>query len=261
MKKILLAGLIAVSSTLTLAAPTPDQNPEFEKIEQLIKANNYASAYQALQKLAQSGNAQALYNLGYLTQTGQGTAKNDKQALQYYQQASAKGYAVADYVLANNYATGGLGLPKDEKKTKQYLEKSANAGFDDATVQLAVVLFSENKPQSDQLALQKLAPLIKKDNPTAIHTKALYDISNGIKNKQEAQVNQGLTSIQGLAKKGYIPALMAVGNMLASGSIVQQNLPEAQKIFTALAQQNVPRAKESLNVVNKMMTEQPKAKS
>jgi len=260
MKKILLASLIAVTSTFSMATPSSDKNPAFEQIEQLIKANDYTSAYQQLQKLAQEGNPQALYNLGYLTQVGRGVTKNEQQALKYYQQASEKGYVVADYVLANNYVTGGLGLPKDEKKAREYLEKASNASFDDATVQLAVALFSENKPASDQQALKRLDPLIKKNSMPAIHTKALYDISTGIKNKQEAKVNQGLQSIQNLAKKGYIPALMAVGNMLANGTIVQQNLPEAQKIFSALAQQNVPRAKESLDTVNKMMTDQNKAK-
>jgi len=258
MKKILLASLIAVTSTFSMAAPSSDKNPAFEQIEQLIKANDYTTAYQQLQKLAQEGNPQALYNLGYLTQVGKGVTKNEQQALKYYQQASEKGYVVADYVLANNYVTGGLGLPKDEKKAREYLEKASNAGFDDATVQLAVALFSENKPASDQQALKRLDPLIKKNSMPAIHTKALYDISTGIKNKQENKVNQGLQSIQNLAKKGYIPALMAVGNMLANGTIVQQNLPEAQKIFSALAQQNVPRAKESLDTVNKMMTDQLK---
>jgi len=260
MKKILLTSLIAVTSTFSMAAPSSDKNPAFEQIEQLIKANDYTTAYQQLQKLAQEGNPQALYNLGYLTQVGKGVTKNEQQALKYYQQASEKGYVVADYVLANNYVTGGLGLPKDEKKAREYLEKASNAGFDDATVQLAVALFSENKPASDQQALKRLDPLIKKNSMPAIHTKALYDISTGIKNKQENKVNQGLQSIQNLAKKGYIPALMAVGNMLANGTIVQQNLPEAQKIFSALAQQNVPRAKESLDTVNKMMTDQNKAK-
>lgn len=259
-KKILLASLIAVTSTFSMATPSSDKNPAFEQIEQLIKANDYTSAYQQLQKLAQEGNPQALYNLGYLTQVGRGVTKNEQQALKYYQQASEKGYVVADYVLANNYVTGGLGLPKDEKKAREYLEKASNASFDDATVQLAVALFSENKPASDQQALKRLDPLIKKNSMPAIHTKALYDISTGIKNKQENKVNQGLQSIQNLAKKGYIPALMAVGNMLANGTIVQQNLPEAQKIFSALAQQNVPRAKESLDTVNKMMTDQNKAK-
>ena len=119
-------------------------------------------------------------------------------------------------------------------------------------------LFSENKPESDKAGLAKLDPLVKKGNYQAIHAKALYDISTGFKNKDEKPIQQGLNSIQDLAKKGYIPALMAVGNMFTNGNIIPQNLPEAQKIFTALAKENVPQAKESLATVNKMIAEQAK---
>lgn len=87
----------------------------------------------------------------------------------------------------------------------------------------------------------------------------MYDISAGFKNKDEAPIKQGLQSIQNLAEKGYIPALMAVGNMFVNGNIVPQNLPEAKKIFASLAQENIPQAKESLAVVEKMMADQAKS--
>ena len=260
MKKIVLASLIALSSQLALAASTQDTiNPEFAKIEEMVKANNMAGAYQALEKLAKSGNPQAMYNLAYLTQTGQGTAKNEKKAIQLYQDAANKGYPVAHYVLAKNYVTGTLGLSQDINKAKQHFEAASKLGFDDATVEYAVLLFSENKPESEKLALKKLEPLVKKGNYQAIHAQALYDISTGFKNKQEAPIQKGLNSIQDLAKKGYIPALMAVGNMFANGNIIPQNLPEAKKIFTALAKENVPQAKESLAMVDKMIADQAKA--
>ncbi|MGA8882685.1 MAG: tetratricopeptide repeat protein [Acinetobacter sp.] len=259
MKKILFAGLIALSSQFALAGmDTKSIDPEFVKIEAMVKANNLTGAYQALEKLAKQGNAQALYNLGYLTQTGQGTAKDEKKAIQLYEQSSAKGYPVASYVLGKNYIVGSMGLKSDPAKAKQYLEKAASQGFEDASVDLAVLLFSENKPESDKAGLARLDPLIKKGNYQAIHAKALYDISTGFKNKDEKPIQQGLSSIQDLAKKGYIPALMAVGNMFANGNIVPQNLPEAKKIFTALAKENVPQAKASLATVDKMIAEQAK---
>ena len=175
MKKIVLASLIALSSQLALAATTQDNiNPEFAKIEEMVKANNMTGAYQALEKLAKSGNPQAMYNLAYLTQTGQGTAKNEKKAIQLYQDAANKGYPVAHYVLAKNYVTGTLGLPQDINKAKQHFEAASKLGFDDATVEYAVLLFSENKPESEKLALKKLEPLVKKGNYQAIHAQALY---------------------------------------------------------------------------------------
>lgn len=52
---------------------------------------------------------------------------------------------------------------------------------------------------------------------------------------------------------------MEVGNILATGKLVQQNLPEAKKIFSMLAEKNVPQSKEALDAVTNLMTQQAKA--
>ena len=254
MKKILLASILSFAAFSTFAETGTD--PAFAKVEQLMKSKNYNAAYQELDKLAKTGNAQALYNLAYLTQMGQGTAKDDKKALSLYQQSAAKGYSVASYVLAQSYANGELGLAKDAKKSQEFLEKSSAQGFDDATVELAVLYFSNNE---DQKGLQKLDPLLKKGNLQALHAKALYDLSLGYKTKNEATFKQGISTIESLAQKGYTPALMTLANMLTNGNILKQNLPEAKKIYTALAAEKIPKAKESLDVVNKLIAEQAKA--
>jgi TPR repeat protein len=247
------------AATNSVINNSPAIDPAFAKVQTLIQANNFTAAYQELERLAKSGNAQALYNLAYLNQVGKGTPQNNAKAAKYYEQAGEKGYSIANYVLAQNYATGGLGLKKDDKKSRQYLEKASAQGFNDATVELAVLLFAEGTAQSDKLALQKLDPLLKQGNYQALHAKALYDISQGIVQKNTKLVEQGLNNIKDLGVKGYIPALMAIGNMFVNGNITEQNLPEAKKIYTALAEQNVPQAKESLELVNKLIAEQSKA--
>lgn len=256
MKKILCGTLLAVATSFSFAAAPVD--PAFSKVQELIQAKNYNATYQELERLSKAGNPQATYNLAYLTQAGQGTKQDNKKAVQLYEQAGTAGYPLANYVLAQNYATGGLGLTKNEKKSREYLDKAAAQGFEDAIVESAVLLFSEGKEQSDKLALQKLDPLIKKGSYPAIHAQALYDISLGFKTKTEAPVKKGLASIQDLGKKGYIPALMAIGNMFVNGNIVPQNLPEAKKIFSALADENIPQAKENLAIVNKLIAESAK---
>lgn len=96
-----------------------------------------------MQRLAQSGNAQAIYNLGYMTQMGQGTAKDSSKALKYYEDASNKGYAQASYTLAQIYETGELGVAKDSNKFSQYIQKASAQGSDDATVKIATILFAQ----------------------------------------------------------------------------------------------------------------------
>ena len=261
MKKLLIASLITLSSASIFAADnttTAAKTDAFKQAEQLYAAKNYPAAFQEMQRLAQTGNAQAIYNLGYMTQTGQGTAKDSSKALKYYEDASNKGYAQASYTLALIYETGELGVAKDSNKFSQYIQKASAQGSDDATVKIATILFAQKKPQSHQIALQKLAPLIRKGNYPAIQVKALYDISQGVENKNPLMKRQGIESLQSIAQKGYAPASMALATMMANGNIIPQNLPQAKKIFTELANQNVPNARESLASVDKIIAEKSK---
>lgn len=263
MKKLLLATLLTGSSlnvfATSTATATVSIDPAFKNVQALIQAQNFTGAYHELERLSQAGNAQATYNLAYLTQIGQGTSPNNTKALQLYEEAGKKGYAIANYVLAQQYATGGLALKKDPKKARDYLEKAATQGFNDATIELAMLLFAEGTAKSDQLALQKLDPLIKKGSPPALHAKSLYDIRQGFKNKDQKMLEQGLHQIQDLAQKGYIPALMTMANMLTTGNVIEQDLTEAQKIYAALAKQEIPEAKARLDMVNKMIADPAKA--
>ncbi|WP_111856194.1 tetratricopeptide repeat protein [Acinetobacter oleivorans] len=261
MKKLLIASLITLSSASIFAADsttTAAKTDVFKQAEQLYAAKNYSAAFQEMQRLAQTGNAQAIYNLGYMTQMGQGTAKDSSKALKYYEDASNKGYAQASYTLAQIYETGELGVAKDSNKFSQYIQKASAQGSDDATVKIATILFAQKKPQSHQIALQKLAPLIRKGNYPATQVKALYDISQGVENKNPLMKRQGIEALQSIAQKGYAPASMALATMMANGNIIPQNLPEAKKIFTELANQNVPNAKESLASVDKIIAEKNK---
>lgn len=263
MKKIILAALLAFSAQYAVANTNQSTDtqihPAFAQAESLIKANNYKAAFDLLKKLADEGNAQAIYNVAYLTQTGQGTTQDVKKAIQLYQLSARKGYPVANYVLGKNYAEGGLGLKPDLNKAKEYYEKASQQKFDDATIELATLLLAESNPDSTRRAISLLNPLVAKENPQAQYVKALYDMSVGVKNSSVPEVNKALKTIQDLAKKGYIPALMGVANMLAAGQIVDQNLEEARNLFSQLAKNNVPNAQASLDAVNQMIAEKAKS--
>ncbi len=92
--------------------------------------------------------------------------------------------------------------------------------------------------------------MIRKGNYPAIQVKALYDISQGVENKNPLMKRQGIEALQTIAQKGYAPASMALATMMANGNIIPQNLPQAKQI-TELAKQNVPNARESLASVEK----------
>lgn len=256
MKKLLTAGLIFVASHSSFAADnkTTAKSDVFAKATQLYEAKNYVAAFEEMQRLANTGNAQAIYNLGYMHQVGQGTSKDEKKAVQYYQEASNKGFGKASFTLAQAYNTGDLGISKNSQKYKEYLDKASNQGSEEAIVESANILFRQGKPEYDQLAVQKLLPLLRKGYQPAVHLKAIYDLSLGVKNKNPIMQQRAVESLQDLAKKGYPPSLMVLANMLANGGIVDQDLEQAKNIFARLAAANYPNAKESLAKVEEAIT-------
>lgn len=261
MKKLLIASLILAASHSTFAADkkTTAKNDVFAKATQLYEAKDFSGAFQEMQRIANTGNAQAIYNLGYMHQVGQGTTRDEKKALQYYQDASNKGFGQASYTLAQVYRNGSLGVTKNSQKYKEFLDKASNQGSDDAIVESAKLLFEQGKPEYDQLAVQKLLPLLRKDYRPAVHLKAIYDLSLGVKNKNPLMQKQAIESLESLAKKGYPPSLMVLANMLANGTIVDQNLEQAKDIFSRLAAGNYPGAKESLAKVEQAIAAQKAA--
>ncbi len=248
MKKLLIASLITLASHSVFAAEktATAKNSVFAKATQLYEAKNYPAALQEMQRLADTGNAQAIYNLGTMTQEGKGTTQDNTKAIKYYQDASTKGYGPATLVLARAYHHGNLGLAKNPQKYKELLDRAAKQGSEEAIVEYADLLFKQGKPEYDQVAIKILRPLLRNDYPPAQNLKAVYDLGIGVKNKNPIMQRQAIESLYELVKKGYAPSMMIMGNMLANGGVVDQNLEEAKTIFSQLAKVNYPNAKESL---------------
>lgn len=69
MKKLLIASLMMIASHSIFAADTNTSRIQtLAKATQLYEAKNYTEAFQEMQHLANTGNPQAIYNVGYMTQ-------------------------------------------------------------------------------------------------------------------------------------------------------------------------------------------------
>ncbi len=90
MKKLLIASLIAITCNSVFAAEKGNADVIFSKANQLYEAKNYTAAFQEIQRIAASGNAQAIYNLGSMTQQGLGTAKDEKRHLNTFKMPQIK---------------------------------------------------------------------------------------------------------------------------------------------------------------------------
>ncbi|MBA2657162.1 MAG: protein kinase [Tatlockia sp.] len=84
---------------------------------------------------AETGSANAQFNLGLCYERGIGVPQDDKKAAEYFQKAADPGYADAQYALGVCYANG-IGVPQDDKKAVEYYKKAADQGHTAAKQQL-----------------------------------------------------------------------------------------------------------------------------
>jgi hypothetical protein len=91
-----------------------------------------------LQKQADSGNADAQFNLGSMYHKGEGLAKDVTKAFEWYQKAAAQGNASAQEALGRMYARGE-GVARDLAKAFELLQIAATQGHANAQASLATM--------------------------------------------------------------------------------------------------------------------------
>ncbi|RWL18302.1 MAG: sel1 repeat family protein [Mesorhizobium sp.] len=94
-------------------------------------------AYALMQAAAEAGNRLAQFNFAQLlVQQDPGDAGIAK-AVSYYQRAAATGLADAQYAMAQVYANGVGGKPRDEVQARGLLAQAARQNYDTAQIDLA----------------------------------------------------------------------------------------------------------------------------
>jgi uncharacterized protein len=102
------------------------------------KRGDYATAWREWQLPAKRGDAVAQYHLGLLHANGQGVAKDDAQAREWYEKAAAQGHADAQVNLGVLYDYG-RGGPQDFKMAMKWYRRSADQGNDLAQRKLGLM--------------------------------------------------------------------------------------------------------------------------
>ena len=82
---------IVLAIALGLASGAAMADPMDQGILAFLKGDN-ETALQVFRPLAEGGNKDAQYQLGYMYQTGTGVAQDDRQALHWYEMAAKQGH-------------------------------------------------------------------------------------------------------------------------------------------------------------------------
>ena len=126
---LLALGLpLLAATTLSPESPalTPDNASPAKEALELFRSGRHTAAVEAATPLAEKGNADALFLLGFASETGQGTEASREKALEYYRRAAEGKHEEATYrralILLNS---------EEEAERKQGREALENAAKDD----------------------------------------------------------------------------------------------------------------------------------
>lgn len=97
-----------------------------------MRTGDFAVAYCIMRPLADSGDADAQYNIGWMYLNGYGLRIDDSLALEWWQKASQQGHTDASFSIGMLYSLGEGEVTKDLDKALDYYLLAMEDGHEDA---------------------------------------------------------------------------------------------------------------------------------
>ena len=228
----------------------------WQRIYQALDDGDYETMVALLRPLAEKGNAEAQFRLGYRYDNGEGVAQDYAQAIYWYEQSAMQNYAGAECNLGWLYENGN-GVSQDFYKAFAWYERSARHGSVWGQVNLAELYeYGKGVAQDYAAALSWYEKAALQDNGWAqLKLGIFYETGLGVA-ADEGRARQWLEKA---AMQGNVEAarrlarfyedggaIFADGLRLAGSTprylgIPPQMLPRVAAVFPALqAEKNAP---------------------
>ena len=110
-----------------------------------MRTGNFAEAYCIMRPLAERGDADAQYNIGWMYLNGYGLRVNDSLALEWWNKASDQGHVDASFSIGMLYSLGDGEVRKDSEKAIDYYLLALKAGHEDAITILQLMMMRNDK--------------------------------------------------------------------------------------------------------------------
>lgn len=104
----------------------------FAKADAAYRSGDYAVAHGLWLPLAETGSAEAQFNLGLLYDLGRGVDRDPRAAADWFRQAAEQDFARAQYRLAELYEEGSGGLERDPARAYAWFKLAGRSRFEDA---------------------------------------------------------------------------------------------------------------------------------
>lgn len=221
---------------LTKAA-NKNHKPSNKKLNELavIAQNEQRELkFQAVVDEANNGNAAQQFDLGMRYLLGYQVAIDKQQAFYWINKAAAKNHPLAQYQLANQYMSGNF-LNQDIPLSIHLFSKAAEQKIEKA--KLALQYFAENGFE-----------LIVKAE--AGDKEAQYQLATSyLENSIQSEKEKGVKWLQAAALQSHPIALLELGKMYQSGSLVEKDNVKAFESFTKAAELDNPDAQYQLSLM------------
>jgi TPR repeat protein len=154
-----------------------------------MQAGNYAEAYCLWRGLADRGDAEAQFNLGWLYHNGEGLVIDDREAVRWWEKAAAQNHADALTALGSLYRLGGRDLPKDPARAIDYFVRAAERGDDESALLLRSLIARHDAAVGDRAAE------LLTQHAAALGTALSVDVDNAILRQVPAKDAKALATI------------------------------------------------------------------
>jgi TPR repeat protein len=207
--------------------PADAEGPAKEALA-AFKEGRHATALELARPLAEKGNADALYLIGYAYETGQGVEGSREKALENYRKAAASGHKDATYRLSFI-----LLASEDEAERTQAREALEKASTDDPAVAGRILGEAylrgrlSKEPDFDKTVFWWTQAANAGDVPSVLLLARLYEGQLGFADKKDAK--KSLEFYSKAAGLGNAPAMVALGSRLLNGDEKTRNEKEGRE--------------------------------
>jgi uncharacterized protein YgiM (DUF1202 family) len=118
---------------------------DLEDAVEAMRSGDFAEAYCIMRPLAESGDADAQYNIGWMYLNGYGLRVNDSLALEWWQQASEQGHSDASFSIGMLYSLGEGEVSKDSDEAIDYYLIAADDEHEDAIMILHSMMLRNDR--------------------------------------------------------------------------------------------------------------------
>jgi TPR repeat protein len=188
-------------------------------------ARDDAKAAEWYRKAAEQGNAKAQNNLAGIYLNGIGVPRDEAEAVKWYRKAADQGAAWAQDTLGQLLARG-IGVPKDNKQAAEWYRKAAEQGLVKAQVDLGELYYfgAEGVPQNQAEAAIWIAKAAAQGDAWAQNTLGVMDeYGFGVKKDPKQAAGWYLKA----AEQGDAKAQSNLGKVYADGTGGEQSWAKA----------------------------------